>query len=235
MAITQEPDRTRRRRFSPLLWTSSLGAMAILSLGVTGTLSQFTASITNDTNEVATAPAAAFGFSEAVFVGGILQPVCADASAGEALTCPAVNKYGTDGAAATPIAPDGTRITTVQLENTGVDPGAITGILTLSAGACTQLPAVDPVGSPIVGDLCGTATVAIACTTTGTIGAGVPVGTTTLTAFGTASTTTPVTVATLAPGDTVDCTFTTTQPSNDPTLQGITATQPMTWTFTQSV
>jgi hypothetical protein len=234
MAITQEPVGVRPQRFSPLLWAASLGAMAILSLGITGTLSQFTASITNPTNQVATAAATAFGFSEAVFVGGVLQPVCADASAGDALTCPAVNKYGTDGGAATPIAPDGTRVTTVQLANTGVDPGALSGILTLSAGACTQLPAADPVGPPIVGDLCGAATVAIACTTTGTIGA-VPVAATTLTAFATATTPTPYTVATLAPGDTVDCTFTTTQPVAAPGLQGITATQPMTWTFTQSV
>lgn len=229
MAITQEPVGVRRHRFSPLLWTSSLGAMAILSLGITGTLSQFTASITNSVNEVETVGAGAFGFSEAVVVGGTPAAVCADASAGDALTCPAVNKYGADGAAATPIGPDGTRLTTVRLANTGADPGALTGVLSLAVGGCTQLPAV---GAGI-GDLCGAATVAVACTTTtGTIGGDVPIPATALTTFSTGG---PYEIATLAPGETVDCTFTTTQPSSTTDLQGITATQPMTWTFTQTV
>jgi hypothetical protein len=152
------------------------------------------------------------------------------------VTCSTVNKNGQTGAVATPMAPGDVRTTTVRMENTATGPGALDGALTLTPAACSQAPPVDPVGPPIVGDLCGTVTVAVACA-----GTGVPpfdLTARTLTNFNTGAPTAPAppyVVATLAPTQYVDCSFTTTLPgtATDPSLQGIITSQPMTWTFTQ--
>jgi len=228
----------RKRRFSPFLWLASLGSIGVLALGITGTLGQFVASITNTQNHVETGGADSFGFSEANVVGGIPDdPACASASAGQAVNCAQINKNGASGATATPMAPGDVRTTTVRLANTATGPGALDGSLTLTPAACSQNPPADPVGPPIVGDLCGTATVAIACS-----GAGItPFDLTarTLTNFATGTPTPPappyIVAAAVPPGGFVDCTFTTalSATATSPTLQGITTSQPMTWTFTQ--
>lgn len=48
------PSRPARRRLAPLVWIGSAAAATIVALGVSGTLSAFTASINNTTNTAAT-------------------------------------------------------------------------------------------------------------------------------------------------------------------------------------
>jgi len=236
MEFNRKKEADGRRRLSPLLWLASLGAIGVMVLGITGTLSQYVASITNSENHVETGGADTFGFSESNVIGGVpVDPACAEAGAGQALTCSTVNKNGQTGASATPIAPGQSRTTTVRLENTA-SPGGLSGTLTLTPEPCTQVLAADPVGPPIVGDLCDTVTITITC------GGPVPfdLTTRTLTDFYENPTGTPAglpyVIATAAPpGSFTDCTFTTSMPASasDPSLQGITTSQPMTWTFTQ--
>jgi predicted ribosomally synthesized peptide with SipW-like signal peptide len=237
MTLTQKPDVDGKRRFSPIVWIASLTAIAVLALGITGTLAAFTSSITNSANNVQTIGDGDFGFSESNVDGGVTDPACIEASAGDALTCATVNKNGEAGAAAVPMAPGDIRTTTVRMANTAAAPNGLTGQLTLTPAACTQTPLVDPVGPPVVGDLCGVVTVAVACAGLAPV---VPftLPERTLTNFNTGAPTPPpppYLIATLAPGEYTDCTFTTTLPASvtDPSLLGITTSQPMTWTFTQ--
>jgi hypothetical protein len=235
MADKPQPGVERRRRFSPLVWISSLGAIGILALGITGTLSQFSASITNVNNEVETAGPESFGFSESLVIDGQPQePPCATAGAGDNVNCEDINKNGEDGEPATPIAPGGQRNTTVRLQNTAV-PTGLAGDLTLSVEPCTQVP---PVGTPNeanndipAGNVCNTVTVEVSCAGSGQ---NFDVGPLTLTAFAAGS---PYLVGeAIPPGGYMDCTFTTTMPAGAtaPNLQGITTDQDITWTFTQS-
>jgi hypothetical protein len=237
MSFTGNHGVERRRRFSPLLWTTSLGAIAILALGIAGTLSQFTASITNTNNNVETAGPESFGFSESLIVDGQPQtPACATASAGDSVNCDTINKNGEVGDPATPLAPGQTRNTAVRLLNTAV-PTGLSGDLTLTVESCTQVPAVgtpNPANNDIAaGDLCGAAQVTVSCST---VPATTPfdVGPVSLTALASGS---PYTVAAaIPPGGYADCTFTTTLPATATAvdLQGIVTSQPMTWTFTQA-
>jgi hypothetical protein len=238
MSFQRKPEVERRlRRFSPLLWTASVGAIAVLALGITGTLSQYTASITNTNNNVETAGPESFGFSESLVVDGQpVTPACATASAGDSVNCDTINKNGEIGEPATPIAPGGVRNTTVRLLNTAI-PAGLAGDLTLTVEPCTQVPLVgspNPANNDIpAGDLCGTVVVTVSCATSP---ASTPfdVGPVTLTAFAAGS---PyVIAAAIPPGGYADCTFTTSHPigATAPALQGITTSQPMTWTFTQS-
>lgn len=237
MSLMRNPGGERRRRFSPLLWMASLGAVGILALGITGTLSQFTASITNTNNEVETVGPNAFGFSESLVVDGQPEtPACATASAGDSVNCDTINKNGEIGEPATPLAPGQVRTTTVRLQNTAI-PTGLSGDLTLSVEPCGQVPGV---GEPNTGnngvpagDLCGTVLVTVSCSATPSQPA-FDVGPVSLTAFAGGS---PYTVAgAVPPGGFVDCTFTTTLPAGATALdlQGIHTSQPMTWTFTQA-
>jgi hypothetical protein len=237
MTLIRKPRAEGRKRFSPLLWMASLAAIAVLALGITGTLSQFTASISNTQNRVETAGPSAFGFSESLVIDGVVQtPECAIARAGQTATCATINKNGALGAPATPIAPGGTRTTTVRLANIATGAGGLSGDLTLSVQPCTQTP---PVGTPNeanngipAGDLCGATLVTLACAGAGQEFSTGPVS---LTAFAAGG---PYAIATAVPPDGfVDCTFTTTFPADATAvdLQGISTDQPMTWTFTQTV
>jgi len=236
MSLERHSDHEPRRRFSPLLWMASLAAIAVLALGITGTLSQFTASITNTNNEVETAGPEAFGFSESLVVDGAPQtPECAVASAGDSVNCDTINKNGAVGSPATPIAPGGVRATTVRLANTATGPSGLAGDLSLSVEPCTQDPQVglaNPANNDVAaGDLCAATQVTVACDSNPEFSVG-PVS---LTAFATGS---PYTIAAaVSPDGFVNCTFTTTLPATATAvnLQGITTSQPMTWTFTQTV
>lgn len=227
----------RRRRFLPFLWTASLGSIAVLGLGITGTLSQFTASITNTNNNVETAGPESFGFSESLVVDGQPEtPACATASAGDSVNCDTINKNGEVGAPATPIAPGQTRNTTVRLLNTAV-PAGLSGDLTLTVQTCTQAPpagTANPANNGVLaGNLCGAARVTVSCAT---VPAATPfhVGPVSLTALAAGS---PYTIAgAIPPGGYAECTFTTTLPATATAanLQGIETSQPMTWTFSQA-
>src|SRR3954454_17579743 len=211
MTLTQKPDVDGKRRFSPILWFAGLAGIAVLALGITGTLAAFTSSITNSANNVQTVADGDFGFSESNVDGvGAVAPACAEASAGDALTCATVNKNGATGAAATPMAPGDIRTTTVRMANTATAPNGLDGQLTLTPAPCTQAPPVGA-GPPVVSDLCGVVTVAVACAGPAPV---LPftLAATTLTAFNTGAVP-PYLIATLAPGEYTDCTFTTTLPS----------------------
>lgn len=235
MSLKRKPGVERRRRFSPLLWMASLAAIAVLALGITGTLSQFTASITNSNNNVETVGPNAFGFSEALVLDGVPQtPECAVARAGQTATCSTINKNGQLGATATPIAPGQSRTTTVRLANIA-EAGGLSGNLTLSVQPCTQSPPVgtaNPANGDIAaGDLCAATQVTVTCAGAGQEFTTGPVS---LTTFATGS---PYAIATaVPPTGFVDCTFTTTLPAGATAvnLEAITTSQPMTWTFTQS-
>jgi hypothetical protein len=216
------------------LWVASLGAVAVLALGVTGTLSQFVASINNTNNNASTVGPEAFAFSESNVLAGVPQsPACATASAGQSVNCTTINKYGTSGTTAPPMAPGSSQSTTVQLKNEATGATGLSGNLTLTVSPCTQnVPVGDPNpsnGGTAAGDLCGTLNVAVTCSSPGTAS----VFTGTLTAFATGS---PYSIATsLPPGDFTDCTFTTTLPATATAanLQGLSVSQPLTWTWTQ--
>jgi hypothetical protein len=207
-----------------------------LALGVTGTLSQFVGTITNNNNSATTGGVNTFQFSEArvdTSTGAVDTP-CAVSSAGSAVNCTTVNKYGENGLVSSPaLGSNESNTTEVQLQNPASPPAGQTGALTLAVPACAQSP-LPGAGPPAVGDLCGATpglTVAVACSSpTGQTPFDFPAGT--LDAFAAGS---PYTIATLAPGVSVNCTFTITSPNLTAItdLQDITATQPLTWTFTQ--
>src|SRR5262245_32851638 len=227
----------KRRRLSPLLWLSSLGAIALLALGITGTLGQFVARITNTNNEVETAGPESFGFEETNVVDGTPDDEpCAVAPAGGVALCSEINKFGQMGGVATPISPGESRTTEVRLRNTAsTDPLGLSGDLTLVPSACSQQPPVDLSGEPPVGDLCAVITVTINCDSP----SGVPfaLGPVTLDTFFTGAPADGYVIElALPPGDEVNCTFLTEFPfpNADPSLQGITADQVMQWVFTQT-
>jgi len=208
-----------------------------LALGVTGTLAQFTASITNTDNVVQTHGPEDFGFSETLIDNG--EPVdnpevapCATANAGQNSTCSLINKYGAVGAPATPMEPGATRSTSVRLTNIAV-PNGLSGNLALEVEPCTPtVPVGDPNsanGGTAAGDICGTITVEVSCT-----GLATDIGPLTLTNFAAGS---PYPIATaVPPGGEIDCTFTVEMPltASNPNLQGLSANQPLTWTWTQA-
>jgi hypothetical protein len=225
MRIRRKAEAESRRRFSPLLWVASMSGAAVLALGVTGTLSAFVAQITNSTNQVETAGPNTFGLSEALVTGAGVQPVCQTAGPGENLTCASINKYGTNGAAAsgTPMEPGGSQSTTVQLQNTAsATPPGRPGTLTLNASPCTQLPAAN---GTTVADVCATITVTVNCTVTDPSGTASD-GPVNLTAFNTGGT---FSIGTVNPQATVNCIFTTALPAGatGTTFQGVTVTQPL--------
>jgi hypothetical protein len=212
MSVSNRTDENKqRRRGAPLVWGASALAAGILVLGVTGTLSSWTAAIiTNDTNTTKASDAVALSEAQ----GGAVCVDTATTSTNTA-TCSTINKYGGIAPTLTPGGPAHT--TTVTLTNTGT--GA--GDLTLAAGACTSTGGA--AGS--TGNLCNQATVTVECPTgTATFGPG------TLNAFDTAP---DSAVASLAAGDSVDCTFSVSLPSTAPaSVSGMVASQPLVWTLT---
>jgi len=212
-----------KRRFSPMLWLASLSAIAVLALGVTGTLSQIVASITNSNNSVQTAGPSSFGLSEALGPNGT-GGVCATASGGSTATCSTINKFGVNGAAGVPlVSGGGSNTTTVTLANTAsTTPPGVTGTLTVTGGTCSSAPV--PGSADGTADLCGIMNVVINCTGASTN----PVFSGNLNAFTAAS---PITITTLAPAASTDCTFTTSLPAGNetPAQQDVVVSQPITF------
>lgn len=242
MSLEHASGDRRRRRFSPLLWTTCLGSVGVLTLGVTGTFSQFTAAINNPDNQVTTGGSDVLVLSESlVDANGVAQPACATASAGQSVDCPDINKNGEVGAPAEALLPGQTRTTHVVLRNESVSAaqGGLSGVLSLTVNGCTQEPAVS---DPEVGDVCGTIQVELECVdadgnpafgpTTSSL-ADLAAGSPYL-INGSAAAVLPPVVDDLH--GQVDCTFTTTWPEDAqaPNLLGVTTSQPMTWTLTQA-
>lgn len=212
----------RRKRFAPLVWLGSLGAVGILALGVSGSLSDWTASITNTNNKVGT------GSLVMQETGPDASGTATTCSSNDATaTCSTINKYGNNGVENDKLGPGDSVVTTVNIKNTGTTNA---DAFTVAFGACTQTPAATA-GPPVVGNLCSELTVDVYQASSAT---GTPIFSGTPSALQTAS---PHTLtapdATNAGGAGQDYTFKVTLPTTaDSTFQGIVATQQITWTFT---
>lgn len=216
----------RRRRAVPLLWISGALAATLLVLGVSGTLSSWTAAIlTNDTNTVATANAVILEEAQGA------TTCFSSASATNSSTCSTINKYG---GVASPLSPGGSQTVDVTFTNVGASNAST---FALAPGACSQSPTAGA-GTPPAANVCtnGDLTVAVGCSPGTSYNAGAawpdlvyaaaipPAATKTHTAASgdlnaAASWTCRFTVALGASANVAD--------------QGITVSQALTWTLTQ--
>src|SRR3954468_23125262 len=127
-------ERPRRRRLAPLVWLGSAAAATVVALGVSGTLSGFTASINNTNNTAATGTLVMTetGVTNATgtcFSNGTANGA-PDSNAG---TCATINKFGGSTTMAPGVA--GPAVT-VSITNNGT---INAGTFSLTAGAtCTQ-------------------------------------------------------------------------------------------------
>jgi hypothetical protein len=215
----------RPPRGTLLLWGAGAIAALLLVLSTSGTLASWTSAIiANDTNTVATSSAV------------ILQEVgpsatCLSSSGvGNSYTCATVNKYG---GTASPLAPGGSQTTDVVFTNVG---GADASSFVLSTGACSQSPVAGS-GTPAAANLCTNAdlTVAISCSNGATYSAGSAWADLVQTAVAPGSIPATLThTATLAAGSSFTCRFAVALAAGaGVTDQGITASQPLTWTLNQ--
>ena len=209
-----------RRRFAPLAVVAGVGATAALALSMTGTLSAFTAQITNSANTVTdgTLVMSETGQNSA---GTSVTCTSVDTTtvATNSATCTTINKFGY----VTNLVPGGTSSASIQISNTGT---ANAASFTLAPGACAQSGNVT--GSAT--DLCSKMTIkvdkVVGGTTTNVIAAG-----TTLAAANTAGAVSLGTVA-AAGAQVYTFNFTVTLPAGlGNTYQGLTATQPLVWQF----
>lgn len=218
---------TPRRRLVPVALIAGVAATGALALATTGTLSAFTASITNTVNSTATGSL----IMQETGPGGAGTVTCTSTDAGagntgntinaNTATCATINKYG----GSTALVPGATApTTTVTLTNTG---SVAAKTFTVAYGACTN--GTGPNGT--VGGsakLCDLLNVAV---TTGTApGTALAGASGTPTNLATKSVTIPGGVA---PGASVVVNFTVSLPGTaDNTLQNVSLSQPITWTFT---
>lgn len=215
-----------RRNRESLPWIGGAVAALILTLGVNGTLSSWTSAIiTNDTNTVATAQAV------------ILQEVqgantCrSSADVSNSYTCTTINKYG---GTASPLVPGGSQVSTVTFTNVG---SANATTFALAPGSCSQTPTAGS-GTVPATNLCtsGDLTVAVGCSPGATYSAG---SAWTDLAYAAAAPPTATKTHNAAGGDlnaaaTWTCQFTVALSASAPVAaQGITLTQPLTWTLSK--
>lgn len=214
------PTPAPRRRFTPIALVAGVAASAAIALSMTGTLSAFTAAITNSTN---TAASGTLVMQEKNSDGTV---TCNSTDGGanginvNAATCATINKYG----GSTTLVPGASSATTVTIANTGTVPA---NGFTLAAGTCTQGTNGTPNGN--ANDFCAKVSLVV----TQKIGAAAAttiINGTTLTAL--AGTTTTL-GAPIAAGTVVTYSFTATLASAaGNTYQGLSASQPLTWQFT---
>lgn len=216
--------RRRDRRGTPLLWGAGVLGAALLLLGTSGTLSSWTAAVVgNDTNTVGTATAVILKE-----VGPSAATCLSSSGFGNSYTCSTVNQYG---GTAAPLSPGGSQVTDVVFSNVGA---AAASSFVLTTGSCSQSP-VAGTGSPAAANVCtnGDLTVAISCSDGATYSAGsawadlaqAPTAPSSIAA-------TLTHTATLAAGASFTCRFTVALGAAADVLdQGITASQPLTWTL----
>lgn len=203
----------RRRRFALITVLAGAIGSAVLALTLTGTLSAFTASITNSTNTtnqgtLVLTETGPDGTTTCVSSGGTLN----------AVTCGTINKYG--GATLVPTATTpASSTTTVTMANTGTVAGST---FTLQGGTCSQT------GTPLFGapaaSLCTKMNVAV-YVGTGTGGTKLYDGL--MSAFPAS-----ISLTGLAPAASQAYTFVVTAPTSlDNTYQGLGVSQPLVWTL----
>jgi hypothetical protein len=207
-----------------LAFGSSAIAALVLVLGVSGTLSSWTSAVIgNDTNTVATA--AAVILRE---VGPGPQTCLSSSGSTNSFTCSTINKYG---GTASPLAPGGSQSVDVVFSNVGSAPAST---FVLGTGSCSQTPTAGS-GTPPAANVCtsGDLTVAISCSNGATYTAGsawVDLVSAAGSPGGIPGTLTHT--ATLAAGSSFTCRFTIALSASASVLaQGITASQPLTWTL----
>ncbi len=220
----RRPAGRARKHFLPLVWVGSLAAVGLLALGVGGTLSGFTASITNTTNTAGSGtllmeedqPTQTSCFSTGTTA--IVTTIGANAG-----TCATINKLG-----ANLVMVPGQTVTagTITIKNNG---SAAAQAFTLTGGGCTTTAQAS---HGTATDICPK----LNLTVTGTGATSATVYSGTLAAFGT----TPIdllaklgqTGTGLAGGASDTFVFSVTlDPSADNTYQGLTASMPLTWSF----
>lgn len=217
-----------KRRFLPLVWAASAVSAAVLLLGVNGTLAGWTtAVITNSTNTVNTANAVILKETD-----GTATCFSSD-SPTNTYTCATINKYGGTTTPLAPVAGSNTRQIDVTFSNVGK---ATAGSFKLEAGGCTQTPAASTSPAPAVNNLCGPGandlSVAVGCSDGATYNAGAAWTGLRYTAGPAGGIGTLTQTQSLAPGATWTCRFTVTLSTSASVLsQGITVSQPLTWTL----
>ncbi len=147
----------RRRRVAPLVWLGCLVAAVLLTLSVTGTISGFSASITNDSNTIGT------GSLVLAETGpdatGTAASCVSSSGTDNSFTCSTINKYGDNGQTVTTLTPGQSVSTSVTFTNTGTTDAST---FTLAPGTCTSTPT-----GGTNGDLCADLQVSIVSTTAG--------------------------------------------------------------------
>jgi hypothetical protein len=212
------------RRFLPLVWAASAFAAVVLVLGVNGTLSAWTSAvITNDTNTVATANALILKEASGS------QTCYSSTGATNTFTCSTINKYG---GTTTPLSPGGSQSVDVTFTNVG---GAQGASFKLAPGACTQTPTANASATPPINNLCtaaGELTVAVSCSDGATFNGASTWSDLKYTAGTAGAMPTLTHTAALAANASWTCRFTVALNSNaSVTDQGITVSQPLTWTL----
>jgi hypothetical protein len=220
----------KRRRFVPIVWIGSIAAVIVLATSVNGSLSGFTASVTNEANAAGSAQAPILVESGPNSTG--ITTTCASTSGvNGAYTCTSINKYGNDGQSNLAMVPGSSATTTVSFANTSTQPAST---FTLTAGTCTS---GDQGAQSGTGNLCsdGTFTVSIQCAQGTSAGSSAlnegPVAPSALTSAS------PMTItgglaSGSAPANTVTCTVTTGLSGTATDAEaGLTATQDLTWTI----
>lgn len=236
-ATTQSPGRRRapRRAVGPgtLLWLASGAAALLMTLGVSGTLSDWTSAVLgNSTNSAATATAVVLQETGPASQG---TPVCRSSDGAQATvnsyTCTTVNKYG---GTASPLSPGSSRTVDVTFKNIG---GANATSFQLAPGSCTQSPTAGS-GTPAAANVCtnGDLTIAVSCSPGATYAGGsawadlvyaaaAPPG---------ATKTHTASAGDLDVGAFWTCRFTVALGAGAGIAdQGVTVTQPLTWTLSQ--
>ncbi|MHA3701166.1 hypothetical protein ACXR2U_03195 [Jatrophihabitans sp. YIM 134969] len=215
------PTRSRwsgRRRFAPLAVLAGVGATAALALSTTGTLSAFTAQITNSANTVTDGTLV---MTESQTVGQATttcNSTDTNSVAVNSATCTTINKFG----GVANLVPGGTSSATIVISNTGT---ATASAFTLTPGACAQSGNV--AGSAT--DLCSKMTIKLDKVVGGTTTNVIPAGTT----LAAANTNGAYNINSMSPNAAVTFNFTVTLPAGlTNAYQGLTVTQPLVWLFT---
>jgi len=214
--------RRRRIRTTPLALAAGIIGTVVLSLSMTGTLSSFTASITNSAD---TAGTGSLVMKEALVSSSVpgtqSGATCSSTDGGSgssSATCSTINKFGGD----TAMTPGGPAATTqITLQNTGT---SVVRASALTPGACSQSATAGSATTGTATDLCAKIRVGISTSD----GASVFSGTAKeLAAKG------PIALAAPSGQATVPYTFVVSLDSSaDNSYQSLTASMPLTWTFT---
>ena len=222
----------RRGAGAPVLLCSAL-AVAVLVLGASGTLSSWSQAIVNNSNDsVATATAVILQEIGPDGTAAHTSQTCrsSDTPATNSSTCTTINTYG---GVSSPLVPGGSQTTDVTFTNLG---SANASGFALAPGTCTSSPSS---GTPTPTNLCtasGELTIAVSCSAGATYSAAAA-WTDLGYAAGVAPTVTKthaVAAGDLNAGAVWSCRFTATLSATASVLdQGVTLTQPLTWTLTK--